>query len=240
MFKKLIAFLISCLYLFTADGQQISADSLQQQRADAQATYYLAFRAEHAFLYTGRAYAHYGPLEGHAYAYSPGWESGSVVYDGITYKNILLKYDLVQQLIVVQRPDGITQLSLQNRLVSGFSLGRKKFMQLQAVDNRGDSLNLFYELLSEGPMTLLAGRRKTIEDKIENMQIQREVYERITYYAYYDGRYFKIGHQNDFLDLVPGSKRELMQHLRKNNIRFRRNPEAALVAMADYYNQKRN
>ena len=240
MFNKLIAYLISCFYFFAAAGQQPSADSLHQQRSDAITGYYHAFRAEHAFIYTGRAHTDYGPLEGHAYAYSPGWQRGSVVYDGVTYKNLSLKYDLVQQLVVVQRPDRISQVSLQNRLVSRFSMDGKHFLALHVVDSRGDSLQSFYELLAEGEITLLAGRKKTIEDKIRSMRIERQVYERTRFFALKEGVYFPINSLSDFLDLAPALRKDLQQHLRKNNIRFRRDPQAALVALADYYNQNRN
>jgi hypothetical protein len=240
MFNRLIAYFISCFYFLGAAAQQIAADSLHEQRTDAIAGYYHAFRAEYAFIYAGRAYADYGPLEGHAYAFSPGWQSGSVRYDDITYRNITLKYDLVQQLLVVQRPDRITQLSLQNRLVSGFSLGSRNFVQLQAVDNGGDSLHAFYEVLAEGSITLLAHRKKTIEDRIRSMRIERQVYEQTRYYALKGAVYYPLNSQSDFTDLAPDLKKDLLQHLRRTGIRFRRDREAALLALAIYYNQNRN
>lgn len=237
MFQKLIAYSIPCFYFSAAAGQQPSANSLHRQRTDAITGYYHAFRAENAFIYTGRAYTDYGPMQGHAYAYSPGWQPGSVIYDGVSYKNIPVKYDLVQQLVVVQRPDGITQLSLQNRLLSQFSLGSRKFLQLHAMDRSGDSLRSFYEVLAEGQLTLLAGRKKIIQDKIGNMQIQRQVYEQTEFYALKNGAYHRLSSQSDFLDLAPGLKKDLLQHLRRNRIRFLRDREAALVALALYYNE---
>ena len=237
MFTKLTASFLLMMQCHQAAAQLPAADTSLKPRSDEMIAYYHGLLAESAFLYTGRAYFDYPPLEGHAYLDDPNWFPGAVTYDSLEYNNIFLKYDLVKNLVVVQRPDRLTKVSLQNRLVSRFTIGNKKFVQLQAVDERSDSLTGFYELMAMGQITLLGKKEKKVEDVIRNMDMVRVVSEKSSYHVYRNGKYFPVPNLSSFYQLVPGQRKELQQYLRKQKINYRRNPGAALTALVRYYNQ---
>ena len=237
MFKKLTVFLLLLLFSDTAGAQHGTRDSTSRDRSAGMTAYYQGFIGDHALLYTGRAYSDYPPLEGHAYLDGPGWYVGSVTYDGIEYRNIYLKYDLVKNLVVVLRPDKQTKVSLHNRLVSRFTLSGKNFVRLQAVDHRGDSLHSFYEIVESGAITLLAKTEKTITDKIKGLQIVRPVSEKTFFHVYQEGTYYPVRNMASFLELVPQQRKEMQQELRRQKIKYRSNPRRALAAMVAHYNQ---
>src|SRR5688572_21829744 len=128
MYQKFPALLILTAFFYTASAQEFSFDSVQQQRNHEMAAYYHGFMGQNSFLYTGRSYVNYPPMVGHAYYDGPAYTTGSAVYDGIEYKNILLKYDVVKDQVVVQTPNMLTQSVLENRLLSRFTLGDKSFV----------------------------------------------------------------------------------------------------------------
>lgn len=237
MFKKLTDFLLLLLFPYLVWAQHNPMDTTGRDRLAQMTAYYQGFMGDHAFVYTGKAYFDYPPLNGHAYLDGPGWYTGSVTYDGIEYKNIYIKYDLVRNLVVVLRPDKQTMVSLNNRMVSRFTLSGKNFVQLQAVDHQGASLQSFYEIVERGAITLLAKTEKTITEQIKDLQIVRPVSEKTFFYVYQQGTYHPVRNMASFLALVPQQRKELQQVLRRQKIKYRSNPGRALAVMVAHYNQ---
>ncbi|WP_224999995.1 hypothetical protein [Cesiribacter sp. SM1] len=98
-------------------------------------------------------------------------------------------------------------------------------------------LSGFYDLLSGGNTQLLVKRRKSVKESIDNNQLHREFIQKNLYFIEKDGQYHPVKSKGSALKVLADQKKEIRQYLKKNKIKFRQNPELALLSMVEYYNQ---
>lgn len=199
---------------------------------------YYRQRGNEAAIYNGALhYAYFSSIEGIAYFYSADWQKGSVVYEGTRYQNILMKYDLVKdQLVVAQSESGGLPISLNSFRVSEFSFLNYQFIRVEN-ENPGQELNSgFYRLLNAGRVTALARTEKTISERIVDNKVVQKFETKTRYYISRGDQYYKIKNKNDLFRILGDHKIELHEFLRENKLNYRKNPEKTLAASVKFYN----
>ena len=186
-----------------------------------------------AAIYNGMAHLGYLPsIKGTAYFQSADWQTGTVVYNEIEYKNISLKYDEVADQVVIRHPTSSYILSLFSPRVQRFSVGNAQFIYLNEGVPPG-----FYQVLDRGHMTILAKRTKVITETITGIELERNFDSSTKYYALTNGKYYPIEKQKSMLALLKDQRKKIQQHLKSKGIKFKSNPEMAILEMAAYYNE---
>ena len=101
----------------------------------------------------------------------------------------------------------------------------------------GNGLNPgFYQQLSAGKITIIVAREKKIEEKIVDLTLERRFISFNTYYALKDGSYYLIKKQKTLLTLLKDQKQNVLKHLKKEKLKYKREVEKTIVAMAEFYN----
>jgi hypothetical protein len=218
-------------------GQMHNADSTGNTlaAAHAAATFQQAVHFQKD-IYTGAEHIGYSPLsEGIAYFLTKEWTSGAVLYDGILYGNESLMYDQVKDKLVLKRFDGFP-VELRSDKVIYFTLAGHTFVYI----NRNHPSGLkegFYDRLAVGSLTILVRRIKILEEQVDEMQLRQRFVQTTVYYALKGNTYNIIKNKASLLSIVGGRKKEILQHLRQQGIKFKSNRELAIIAAAGYYNQ---
>lgn len=185
-------------------------------------------------IYTGPEHIGYQPtIEGFAYFLSKEWQAGSLQYDGFVYSSELLLYDMVKDQLIVQRPDGFA-IELRNDKVDWFSMPGHLFVHIRNAKGLKPG---FYEQLASGKLTVLARRVKLFDEKLQDNGARQKFNERTTYYAGQDNSYQSIRNLKALLRLTGHQGNTVQQQLKKQGIRYKKNPDAALAAAARFYNQ---
>ena len=148
-----------------------------------------------------------------------------------------MKYDLVRDLVVIKHPNGYSTFSLFSPRVSYFVLGGSTFIYINEAENKSAPQPGFYQLLSKGSMTFLAKRSMRIEENIVRVSVERKFVSADQYYLLKEGKYNNLKNEAALLNLVGDQKQTVKQVLRKKKIRFKKNPEQAIIAVAEYINQ---
>jgi hypothetical protein len=202
---------------------------------------YFAQRTEELPIYNGVLHIGYSPsIEGHAYFESPGWQKGSVIYNNVLYENVIMKYDLVNdQLIVTPKEQGGMFIGLLSPRISQFSFSTFTFIYINKTKQNTFSSPGFYQQLVLGKLTVLAKRSKVINEKIEGVTLLRKFKERVKYYLLKDNEVHAVKHKKDILNVVKDRRKEVQKFLSKNKLNYRKDPEKTLVALAEFYNQSR-
>jgi hypothetical protein len=227
-FLRTLTIIILALSSGMARAQQFFPDTAASGMAVTHAIQsYHDFMGPQSLVYNGKEHSDYQPMTGHPYFAMEGVQKGSVIYDGMLYNDLPLLYDLVRDQLVVFNFTG-DQISLSTEKIKEFSLPGHRFLHI----NSG-----YYDLLSSGAVTLLAKRVKTIEESIVDLQIVYTAVEKDHYYIVRGGVYYSLGNLNSLLAILKDKKKEIRQDLRKKKIRYRKEPERALVAAVQYYNQ---
>lgn len=231
-----VAFICS---FFELRAQQQNTDTLLTGSAGYAKHLYDGKRANESAIYTGVQFYPYSPtIEGIAFFDNPEWQTGWVIYDHVRYDSIVMKLDLVKEQVVVS-PDrqGGLYISLFSPRVSQFVIGGMKFLRLGVP---GDGTGLpegFYQVLAQGKLTAYARKTKYIFERVIDRSIVRSFESVFKYYVLKDGIYHHIRKADDLFDLVKDRKKEVQKALSSKGIKFRKNPEGAIITAIELYNK---
>jgi hypothetical protein len=230
--------------IFSGQGlvaQQASADSSAavnfMQRAKQ---LYNTYRGQSAGIFNGQYFYPYSPaIAGLPYFVTDSWQMGSVIYEDILYENIFMKYDLVQdQLVITPDKNKGISIALFSPRVKQFSFDGKTFVRLDKKSNPELKLEEgFYLQLAKGKLTVYSRMRKFIEEKVDPSGITRNYEEKIRYYILKKGTYYSIKSKNDLLEVVKEQRDQVQQLLNRSNLKYKRNQEESIVASVELYNQ---
>jgi hypothetical protein len=232
-----------CFLLFSATviGQPYRSDSVFYSAAFSNAVdKFHQFRGDQSDLYNGIQFIGYPKIvNGFPFFNSDNWETGTVLYDSILYSNINLKYELVKDQVVVRHPGDMNMILLFSPRIKSFTLGDKYFVYINQ-DDRNMLHTGFYQLLYKGPISVFAKRVKIISETITDMHLDQRFTETDRYYIEKEGVYYNVHNAKTILSLVKDHKKEIQQFLRRNKLKYKKDPELTLVKAAEFYHQISN
>src|SRR5690606_27783859 len=84
----------------------------------------------------------------HKYLVTEKFVSGDVSYDGQVFRNIPMKYNVYDDLLLINliNSGGETTLQLHKEKIEGFSLHGQNFMNLQLPEDQESEIDGFHEL----------------------------------------------------------------------------------------------
>lgn len=181
-------------------------------------------------LYNGPEYVDYvrSNTNGHRFFGTKDEQLATISYGGITYANVLLRYDLVRGQLVLKPYQDDFQIQLVDELIERFSMGGHTFIR-RAADAPGRAA--FYDVLVDGPVQVLAAHYKKYTERTTVTTIVGEITATTTYYLRKDGQYHPIKKAKDVVRLFPEHRAALRSYLEKTNIT---EPEQAFVALVRY------
>lgn len=107
-------------------------------------------------LYNGRFYTYFIPsgTKGTPYFNGPDFVNGSVTLRGITYTDLPLKYDVINQQLILQyqrKDGGIKKIIISEAWLESFNLGNAHF-ELFTME---DSIKQIYQVIGNGSFQIL-------------------------------------------------------------------------------------
>lgn len=228
---RLIGFALLVLSSKVGNGQQI----MHNDSTDINAEYNKKITAA-GDLYYGTEHLSYPPFtEGFAYFNSPDWVHGSVTYNGVLYQNLLLKYDLIKDELIVLHPNNVFAVTLFSERIQSFTIGNDHFIYISKIDKSGLKPGYYHQLVS-GKLSILAKRSKAIEEKTTT-QVEKRIVLKDQFYATNQGLARLIKGEDSIMEMVGNLSGNIRKLLRSKDLKFRTNKELALIEIASYYNQ---
>jgi|AntAceMinimDraft_5_1070358.scaffolds.fasta_scaffold84793_2 hypothetical protein len=195
-------------------------------------------------LYNGQQYHIYdSQSEEHPFYLSREWVTGSVFYDGQLFDSVPLLYDIVKDQLVVKYTKSFGKVSLQGEKVSHFYLSEGKstghtFIRLEAGQRAGIGMRTgFYDLIYDGTSSVITRRVKVRQQTISDTKVIIGFPYKEVFYLYARGEYHPVATRKSVLALMADQKRPLNKYLREQKIKFRKNKEGAILALAYRYDQ---
>ena len=189
-------------------------------------------------LYNGPFHYAYPVIkQGSPYFSGEAWQKGSVTYEDIIYVNVLMKYDLVKdQLIVMVEEKGHLPLELFSPRIKEFSYKDLKFIYIP----RNSPLSLkegFYHQLSKGKITALCKTENTMEQIIVDDKIEWKVNQRKKYFIIDNNHSRTINRQRDLMEAVKNHRQQISNYLKERKLKFKKNKEQVITAATELYNK---
>lgn len=191
-------------------------------------------------IYNGRRYSPYGKFtdNGHVYFLNNKYAQGSIVYDGYTYRNVSIMYDLVRDQLILLHFDNVTGITVISQHVDSFTMNSHPFVNIRANDSRMDIAGLkqgYYDLLYKGKIDLLAKRVKTVNEKVTQTMVESSVSQEDRYYLFSDSVYTEIKSKKDLLKLLRSTRGQNLQFIKANHLNFKRDKENALIELVKFH-----
>jgi hypothetical protein len=190
-----------------------------------------------AEIYNGKMHIIYpSAVSGCAYFLNEDWQPGSIMYNEIYYPSVWLKFDLVKKEVIIQHSNALTPIILFSPRVQYFTIAGKDFINLKDEN----TLNLppgIYQKIGKGIMILFINRSKFLEEQVTQNGIERKFYEKNKFYIVKDGISSNIRNQRDIWTLTKERKSAIRNDLKRKGLKFKKQPEATLIEVANYYNE---
>ncbi|MEZ5107053.1 MAG: hypothetical protein R2757_21285 [Draconibacterium sp.] len=236
---KLILLLLSTLFPFgyllsQNTGTPISSNIV---KSELDKLYGVDQRLVSGDFYAG---APLGSVSGHPYFFDETWKEGSVTIEGIKYNNLLLKFDVASDMLVLKTytlNNNTIQLCLKKEKISGFTMNEAKFIRFP--DENKSKKIVFAQLCSEGNVDFLLVRNKvmTITNGGDSDFIYKEYFQN---YLRYKGQVIKFNNKKTLYKLFPEYKPALKKYLSQNNLSTSKKDTHNLTMLVDYCNSLLN
>lgn len=238
MEKKIFALILQCFsssLLFS----QIAPDSIPSNVAlQNTINFYYSVTKENAHLYIGSEYAGYdNRVIGNPFFDTATAQNGSIYYNGTFYRKVPMLYDILNDDILVNRYNQYYFIRLAKEKIGYFSILTHNFIRI-VPDSNNKALPRagFYDVVYNGKTEVLVKREKTIKDD------QPITYELISRYIQHNSffvkiqnTYFEVSTKKSLFKIFDSKYREIRSYLKKNKIKFRKQPELAIIKAAQYY-----
>lgn len=241
MIKRKLHFLATIVFILVQvfNTRQISAQDLSNKESQVSDFANFLYRSDDRLL-NGKYYkpSHFF-AEGHPYFMDNEWQNATLYIKGITYENVLLKYNIEDDVIIIKAVyDGkiAKDILLHNKFIDSLAIGTHLFhntANFEMSENIG-----FAELIYKGGLTAYVKHSIQFKDELSE-RIKNGLYldPKKRLYLSSDSLLYSISTKKDLFDFFPERKKDLKAFLRKNKIRFRKANTYQLVNLIRFCDQ---
>ena len=238
--KRFFYILLICILSKNVTAQNADDTTLHENALNAINVYYENL-GEESPLYNGTEYLEYAYTlqEGNPFFQVVNFINGNINLDGMIFHDVPMLYDIVKDQLIIQDFQKVYKINLPADRIQQFFLLGHLFVRL--APNASDPIKTgFYDQLYKGKIALFAKREKKILEKYSNIQISKVVISQNVYYIKKDGVYYTIKNKSSLFSVLKNKKKEVQQYLKTNKIKFKREPERAMIMAVTYYDQLTN
>ena len=214
------------LSLILCCGRLLAQNTERQQLLDNAAIEYLRIAGNQSMLYYGTPQVGHPRTTNHPYLVNMQFVKSRLSYNRIIYPEVLLRFDLSRDELVVQSP-GFRNVVLFPENVDFVELHGRHIIYFYRDSLPNSPSTGYYTLLYSGNCTVM---QKQTANITVNRDTLEEYYNLITiFYLYNDGVYYTIRNKRELLKALQPYKKELKQFISNNNLRFRHNAEGLIT-----------
>lgn len=163
----------------------------------------------------------------HPYWLTDNFSQGDVVFRGLTYRNVSVRYDAYLKQLVVNTPVKRQNVSVPMDLVEKFTLGGIRYER-----RKGEFMAILY---SSPRIELVQQMNMMMREKlVDNVKVQYEFKPTMKYCLYRDGQVYEVTNLKSVSKLYPHLKKELKQFAKKYHLDFKENRQLSLGTLVKY------
>lgn len=218
MMKYIILLIVCCSLFGEVKGQT-------QQLFDE----YMNKVGDHSELYMGKVEYGYPSTVymDHPYWMSDDFLEGTVVFNGLLYRNVWFRFDAYLQQLVVKTPVKGAFVCVPMQKVDGFAWGDMKFIRWN---------DKFVSLLFDGNRVKLVEQQQLYrKERVTDADRAQYGFRRdVKYYVLSDKGEYEVDKLKSVLKLYPEIKKELKTFANMNRLDFKEYRSSSLVSMIKY------
>jgi hypothetical protein len=224
-------------------SQNAVADSLFIQKfQDSVLQQYYAKMNANTPIYSGAEYTGHGQsISGHAFFVSETPTEGIIEYDGILYKKLLVRYELVEDAIILKDYTQNYFIQLNSAKISRFWIGKNEFIRpsFMAQESKFPS-DGFFQRLYNGKSWALAKRSKQLIYKTNEEKVTMQYKTFNSYFIRKGNAILSVTGKKDILSAFEDKKIEIRKFIGEKHLNFKKDPEGMLISICSFYDQLKN
>lgn len=164
------------------------------------------------------------------YLVSDDFLTGDVVFNGLTYREVPLRYDVYQKQLVVRTPVKRSNVYVPMDKVEKFTLGGINYERRDGE---------FVAVLYSSPRMELVERVNVFmeEDIVDNVSYKIQFKRDVEYFLLCDGQAHEVAKLKSVSKLYPDIKKELKQFAKKYHLDFKENRQLSLTTLVKYVDE---
>ncbi|ATL48389.1 hypothetical protein COR50_15135 [Chitinophaga caeni] len=188
-------------------------------------------------LYNGPAYnSYYDPQiydNKHPFMGTGEFVYGCVVYDGRSYEDVLMQYDMVQDECIVAYMDERAKITLRKNLVSEFNIDEKRFVNVPAAPGLKAG---YYQEIYSGKSRILARYQKNYRSRVPYGNRVWSFIDDVpvTYFLYYGGTYRSFEDEITLFRALKERKKDLRKFIDDRAISISLDPIYSYILIGKY------
>ena len=190
-------------------------------------------------LFNGVEYVKYDlGFSGHPFFLDDYYAEGTIEYDDMVYHNIPLKYDVVEDKVLVEyynQAGYLRGLILEYHKVSAFTYEGHQFVKINAGNPVGSLKEGFYDMLLDGEVSIYASRKKQIDKVVKNGKMSIKFVDLDQFFVELADNTYKVSNKSTLLQLFEDHKKELKQYIKANRLDLKQDFEASLISVTQQY-----
>lgn len=218
MMRKTLLLVVGCLMCGKMNAQH-------QQLFDE----YRRKAGDQAEMFVGKVEPGYPPTIylAHPYWLFDEFFPGDVVYNGLLYKSVPVRYDAYLKRLVVNTPNKRMNVYVPMNLVEKFTLGGTEFSW-----RYGEIVAI---LFSSSRMELVEQVNVALKENIKTQgQVMYDFNRDVRYYVLRGGEVYEVDKLRSVLKLFPGREKVLKRYAKENALDFKLHRQSALITMIKY------
>lgn len=177
----------------------------------------------------------------HNYFITNKFLTGNIIYDGQSYYDIKIKYNIYNDELIVKLPiqSGYSIIKLISEKVERFSINNHQFIRLSENNNSSSIKNIsgFYEITFQSKfLFFLKKYKKSKKKQLEKKFIYSEFKDNNEYFLYYNNEYYKIKSKKDLIKLFPKQKKDINTFYNTNRISLKSNSDIFMKRLMKHLN----
>ena len=194
---------------------------------------------EYSVIYTGKEEPKYAnSYTNHPYLNTDAFRRGLVSFDGRTYPDVLLRLNQNKEELVTMSPDNRFAIIIPRDRVDYAVIDSQLILYHKPESADGSLLPQgFYVRTYDGDCQVWKRELYFQTSKVTDYQVEYFFKENARIYIYKNGIYHPVNSKKSVLKLFDSNKKELKSYIKMSQIKFRNNPESAIVAVTKYYDE---
>ena len=199
---------------------------------------YMTDAKEYAALFLGKVEIPYDKrFTNHPYFETNMFQSGTLGYNHVVYKDVMMRFDLFRNELTVFSSDKPYYIVLNNEKFDFAILNGSTILLL---DNKKESSKQFLVLLQNGKYPVLKKFIMDVSDEISGMQVINYFRIKSQYVIYKDGIPYSVKNKNSILKLFPDKRKELDAFAKQHKLDFKRQIDQSIIALVNHYENLTN
>ena len=232
------ALIIISFFARTMQAQVLTGSSYVEKVTLNTLENYTNAQHSEAPIYNGKVYRPDLKLDGdgHTLFQDSKYATGTIVYNGLSYTNVGILYDLVLDQLVLLNFDEVGGIMVPSDHIDAFSIHNHTFINLKTIKAEATKINPgYYDLLYSGTKDLLAKRTKKIAETTNQHKVIRTVSQQDKYYLLKDTVYIPIKNKTDLLKQLSETQQQNQLFIKKQRLNFRKEKEKAMVELLKFH-----